>query len=181
MSDETVPAVASDWKARAKSIGDIIARSESPIEAILLVALFADMSEFSTPAQPVTKWYVSNQTSITTERGDYRVDIEIIGEGVQAVIETDGHDFHERTPEQVASDNERERAIEAAGWHVIRFSGREVSRDPMLCVSEIKTLLSRWRSEVGNGDPLEQAIIAFTVANNAEWRWGYAKNRRPSE
>jgi very-short-patch-repair endonuclease len=39
------------------------------------------------------------------------------------VVECDGHDFHEKTKQQVTKDNRRERELQIAGWHVFRFSG----------------------------------------------------------
>lgn len=57
------------------------------------------------------------------------------------VVELDGHDFHERTPEQAQSDKSRDRALQALGWHVLRFTGREVLRDPERCLHEVESLL----------------------------------------
>ena len=57
------------------------------------------------------------------------------------IVELDGHDFHERTPEQAQSDKSRDRELQAMGWHVLRFTGREVLRDPENCLSEVMTLL----------------------------------------
>lgn len=165
------------WKARAKSIGECVARCESPIEALLLVALFADTDRFSTPHAADAPWLAVPQSTIRVGDSEYRLDIEVVGEGLRVAIETDGHDFHERTSDQVIRDNERERALEAAGWRVVRFSGREVRRDPLGCVSEFVKMLSAWKSAVGGGDPLEQAIVAFSVAQDAEIRWGFAKHR----
>lgn len=165
------------WKSRAKSIGECVAKCESPIEALLLVALFADTDRFSTPHAADAPWLAVPQSTIRVGDSEYRLDIEVVGEGLRVAIETDGHDFHERTPEQVIRDNERERALESEGWRVVRFSGREVRRDPIGCVSELVKLLDAWKSAVGGGDPLEQAIVAFSVAQDAEVRWGYAAKR----
>lgn len=52
------------------------------------------------------------------------------------LVEIDGHIWHEKTPEQVEKDKQRERAIMAAGYRVVRFSAREVFRDPVKCVYE---------------------------------------------
>lgn len=57
------------------------------------------------------------------------------------IVELDGHDFHERTPEQAQKDKSRDRELQAKGWHVLRFTGREVLRDPWLCLNEVETLL----------------------------------------
>ena len=59
----------------------------------------------------------------------------------KVAIELDGHDFHERTKEQVALRNERDRsAPQADGWTVLHFSGSELVRDPLKCVQSVLTL-----------------------------------------
>lgn len=52
-------------------------------------------------------------------------------------IELDGHDFHERTKEQVIERNQRDRALHDAGWRVFHFSGSELVKDPERCVREV--------------------------------------------
>lgn len=52
-------------------------------------------------------------------------------------IECDGHQFHERTPEQAEKDRSRDRVIQQAGIPIIRFTGREIYRDPFKCAAEI--------------------------------------------
>lgn len=72
----------------------------------------------------------------------YRVDFRIImrspdGPSVSVLVECDGHDFHERTPEQAMKDRERDRALSLDGWRLLRFTGREIRRRPERCVREI--------------------------------------------
>jgi very-short-patch-repair endonuclease len=54
-------------------------------------------------------------------------------------VEIDGH-WHEKTPEQVEKDKQRERSLVAAGYTVLRFSAREVFSDPARCVAEVYDL-----------------------------------------
>lgn len=69
------------------------------------------------------------------EIGPYRVDILLEDRaGPVLVIECDGHDFHDRTKEQAARDRRRDREIlEMEGLITIRFTGREIWRDPEDC------------------------------------------------
>lgn len=60
----------------------------------------------------------------------YRLDFTIEGAAVKLAIELDGHAFHERTQLQSARDKSRDRALTAAGWRVIRFTGSEIWNDP---------------------------------------------------
>lgn len=53
-----------------------------------------------------------------------------------AVVECDGHDFHERTKEQAARDRSRDRRLQEAGIRVFRFTGSELYRDPLGCAGE---------------------------------------------
>lgn len=54
------------------------------------------------------------------------------------LIELDGHDWHERTKDQVERDKKRERFITMQGNQVFRFSGREVFKRPLDCVFEVR-------------------------------------------
>jgi very-short-patch-repair endonuclease len=54
-----------------------------------------------------------------------------------AVIECDGHDFHERTKEQAKRDRSRDRRLQAAGYRVFRFTGSELYRNTLACACEV--------------------------------------------
>jgi very-short-patch-repair endonuclease len=56
-------------------------------------------------------------------------------------VECDGHDFHERTKEQAERDRAKDRAIQAAGIPILRFTGREIWRDPDIVALEIFNFL----------------------------------------
>lgn len=42
------------------------------------------------------------------------------------IIECDGHDFHEKTKQQAASDKARDRFLQSLGYPVFRYTGSEV-------------------------------------------------------
>jgi very-short-patch-repair endonuclease len=73
---------------------------------------------------------------------DYRVDF-LIGicdfdrKKHTAVIECDGHDFHERTKEQAQRDRRRDRRLQADGHRVFRFTGSEIYRNPTAPAREV--------------------------------------------
>lgn len=52
-------------------------------------------------------------------------------------IEVDGHGFHERTREQVALRDRRDRALQKAQWKVFHFSFSEFTQDPSACTREV--------------------------------------------
>lgn len=51
------------------------------------------------------------------------VSYPFFGACFSAVIECDGHEFHERTKRQAARDRSRDRAIQAFGYRIFRFTG----------------------------------------------------------
>jgi hypothetical protein len=53
------------------------------------------------------------------------------------VIECDGHNFHEKTPEQASRDKNRDRELLNAGYPVMRFTGTEIVSSPMKCTEQI--------------------------------------------
>ena len=65
---------------------------------------------------------------------NYRVDFLFRWSAV--VVETDGHTYHNRTPEQVTRDNIRDRALQRVGYKVMRFNYQELTDDLEKCVEE---------------------------------------------
>lgn len=55
----------------------------------------------------------------------------------KAIVECDGHDFHERTKEQAAKDRSRDREAQMQGYHILRFTGSELWRDPWGCAEKV--------------------------------------------
>lgn len=86
------------------------------------------------------------QVPVVAQGSNYRIDFVVstrdtVDEWAKLVpkvaIEVDGHEFHERTKEQVAYRNARDRDLLCEGWKVFHFSGSEVFRDPGGCVLEV--------------------------------------------
>lgn len=57
------------------------------------------------------------------------------------VIECDGHEFHEKTKEQVRKDKQRERYLMSDNHTLIRFAGSEVYKDPYRCAEEVEDII----------------------------------------
>jgi very-short-patch-repair endonuclease len=109
----------------------------------------------------------------------YRVDValaelsaDFLGEaaalGVRAprvAVELDGHEFHERTREQVAHRDARDRALQADGWTVFHVSGSVINRNPLECVwgvyRDAQTVFSGFRNSLyGIRSAAETAVQA---------------------
>lgn len=138
---------------------------ESPIEELLLAALFADhrMQEFNVvfmgdiaPNDLLTAGetiYIYQQAKV----GPYRTDFLILDASVPLeiaaprwmVVECDGHDFHERTKEQARRDKKRDRFFQSKGHKVLRYTGSEIWADAPACATEVYAELARddaWRN-----------------------------------
>lgn len=87
---------------------------------------------------------LSGQREVTVPNGSqYRVDfvIEPRSQDVATspawtplAVELDGHEFHERTRDQVALRDRRDRELQTAGGKVFHFSFAEFTNNPMACV-----------------------------------------------
>ncbi len=78
--------------------------------------------------------------------GDHRVDfaVQYLADGDRLawlVIECDGHEFHEKTKEQVARDKRRDRDLQHDGCKVFRYSGSEIWKDPYDCAIDVMTFM----------------------------------------
>ena len=105
---------------QARERAGVINKCESYIEANLYLAFIRTTSKYT----------LMPQYAIDRYRADFIVD------GTDVVIECDGYDFH-KSKEQIADDNERERAFVKMGYRVVRFSGSEINKDPEACCREI--------------------------------------------
>jgi very-short-patch-repair endonuclease len=91
-------------------------------------------------------WYGFDAIRVCPQHriGNYRCDFWIEApcyRNERVIVEIDGHDFHEKTKEQVRRDKAREREIVATGIHVFRFSGSEIFADPAACVEQVTSFL----------------------------------------
>lgn len=103
------------------------------------------------------------------ERSDwrYRVDFLLICGARPAyrkclAIECDGHDWHEKTKQQVARDKLRDRRLLISGIIPVRFSGSEIHRDHGACAEYIRQL-----AYASLGDVLWQESMASATKPKA--------------
>lgn len=89
----------------------------SPIEKIAMLAI--DVIKIHLGK---VKFKCTHQKPI----GKYIADFVLEYEGVSIVIECDGHEFHEKTKEQVEKDKKRDRFFTVEGYKILRYSGAEL-------------------------------------------------------
>jgi very-short-patch-repair endonuclease len=119
---------------------------DSPLEATFDMWWFA-LQTMNAISPHVEAW---PQREVEIGGSKYRVDFQmipcyddqkIIDDAGQMwpliAVELDGHDYHERTKEQVTYRNQRDRALQSAGWLVLHYSGSELVRDPEACVRDV--------------------------------------------
>ncbi|MDE2105580.1 MAG: DUF559 domain-containing protein, partial [Patescibacteria group bacterium] len=78
--------------------------------------------------------------------GPYWADFGVLCRGksgvlCRAVIECDGHTYHERTPEQAAHDRARDRHMQASGIMVLRYTAAEIQSAPLFCATSALTII----------------------------------------
>ena len=119
---------------------------QSPIEKIFITAF-----ELYTELENKKKIYLFEQEKIQIKNKTYYADFMfkaddylsglILGDKIKnfdykLIIECDGHDFHEKTKEQVKHDNEREYDLKMAGYEILRFSGSQIYNEPLKCARD---------------------------------------------
>lgn len=139
-------------------------RCESPIEELLLAALYTSSKDYITfrmefldARRGIRERPYHNMTAVVYQQvniDNYRVDI-LIQDGTlpdslcgvsYIVVECDGHNFHERTKEQARHDRKRDRFFQSKGYRVLRFTGSEIWSDPYACADEIIDHLALMRA-----------------------------------
>lgn len=120
---------------------------ESPIEQLLSLALESlniKQAYIFNPFVDIVE--IEKQSKIQCGDKKYRVDflIPVIYKNQEYkyfVIECDGHEFHQKTKEQVEKDNTRTRDLQKAGYEIIRFSGTEIWHRPYKCAKDILNII----------------------------------------
>jgi very-short-patch-repair endonuclease len=135
---------------------------KSPIEQALFLAIrnsgcLAFLERYAKDVHGGESLILDYQHQIKTGNKTYYADLALCiwlknDSTVNLAIECDGHEFHEKTKKQAQYDRQRERAITAAGYTVIRFTGSEIFKDPYKCADEIRDLaFSQIKKNLGIG------------------------------
>ncbi len=147
--------------ATRKIVEEIEPYCESTIEAMIGAAfiLAFRIEEFSSD-EPLLKLTTQDRVEQCREWllvivpqyqwREYRIDWAIYARRFNPplfFIECDGHDFHERTKEQAERDRSKDRAFQEAGIPILRFTGREIYRDPQNCAAQIINFINA-RAEI---------------------------------
>lgn len=130
---------------------------ESPLEAIFLTWFHAVRAAHYYLCSDLD---LRQQQSVEVRGQQYRLDFTVTpgdvdrwaeAEDLGVVwpkigVELDGHDYHERTKEQVTRRNKRDRELTKAGWTIFHYSGSELHNKPQACADEV--FQHAWRTSV---------------------------------
>lgn len=115
---------------------------KSPIEMLFKFALNLLLFTESCKDTFFTGVEVKNQYLITANNKRYYADFVLshsnadMEKSKMLVVECDGHEFHEKTKEQVANDNKRDYNIKSAGYDILHFSGSQIFNNPLACADD---------------------------------------------
>lgn len=143
--DEAAVWLSNVWKQKERQYMQAFPRScESPIEGVFLL-WWSALSHVRYVNESLIE--LVPQYEVEASGQNYRLDFAAVAPILVRnaaekwkvpirglAIELDGHDYHEKTKEQVIRRNQRDRHLISAGWEVIRFSGSELNRRPVECV-----------------------------------------------
>jgi very-short-patch-repair endonuclease len=115
---------------------------ESPIEKIFGVAADIYLLDMTNDIWQWELYSWERQVEVKTDHKKYRVDFMFDSpDRNRLIVECDGHDFHEKTRQQVEYGNDRDYYLKKAGYDILHFSGRQIYRDPFLCAEKVYTFL----------------------------------------
>lgn len=87
------------------------------------------------------------------------IECDFVWRRERLIVEVDGWETH-RTRKAFHDDRRRDRVLRAAGWEVVRFTDRDVSRDREDVVRVVHAILSRL---AGHAGPVEAAPLSAVV------------------
>lgn len=121
----------------------LLGKTDSPIEGSLLDAFCVLSIEYGYEVKSKSKanaWTIlvwPQKPFGERYQADFIISYPFFGEEFTAVIECDGHAFHEKTKQQAARDKRRDRACQRLGYRLFRFTGSEIRNDPSGCAFEV--------------------------------------------
>lgn len=131
---------------------------DSPIERLFLAPLM-----FISPKclHPPTEWPLEppkeHELKVQHQVGGYRIDFAYIVRPfkeppIKLAIECDGHDFHS-SRDQRARDARQGNDLLAEGWHLMRFTGSQIHKDPEACAQQVADAVDRlWFGRLHPGE-----------------------------
>ncbi|WP_160141570.1 endonuclease domain-containing protein [Salicibibacter halophilus] len=134
-------------------VDNILQKTESPIEktmAIELLNLIKSDSELGEigfvdlEPQKTIKLNNRNKYYVADFLITWKPTVSVNGVERKLIVECDGHDFHEKTKEQVKKGKLRDRKLFLEGYTVFHFTGSEIYEDVSGCAIEVLEMIRSW-------------------------------------
>lgn len=146
--------------------GDPLLLIKSPIEQIFYVSFLLVSRQFPSNGRDWIEIIPFPQYSVESNGVSYVPDfsffvvIKTLGKhfGVDedayfssVLVECDGHNFHEKTKQQVSNGNRKLNSLQQSGKTVIRLSGSDIFNNPIQCAYEAYlAILKKFNTDVFN-------------------------------
>lgn len=119
------------------ALSAMVARTESPAEALLATALLCEPDGrggfFFAPG---LHYRLTAQHEV--DGSSRRVDFAVTLRDHRIAVEVDGFEHHDVTPVLAAATKVRARELTALGWEVMPFGAVDISRDPRRAAGEVR-------------------------------------------
>ena len=130
-------------------------RVESPIEQLFFVAFkvlqktnyFEELNSINLRGAPEDLYGLTiyPQSEVKPYRVDFLARYNLLEKEPRwAVIECDGHNFHDRTEKERRHEKQRDRFLQSKGYRIFHFTGSEVKNNPFECASEVIAFLTNF-------------------------------------
>jgi very-short-patch-repair endonuclease len=131
-----------------EQLRDVIARSPGRVGAAHLAAVLDDhalgttatVNDFEELFFGLCREHGLPQPQVNVFVGPYKVDF--LWRNARIIVETDGRETH-FTRKAFEADRARDAELTTAGWHVLRFTWRQLTRQPEWVLNTLLKLLSR--------------------------------------
>lgn len=128
--------------------------AESPLEQIFIVAYAGATTVLALSGVSTYSLHPQHLIALP-DKQQYRIDFAIVH--LKVAVELDGHEFHEKTKEQVTARNRRDRDLQRHGWYVLHFSWSEVMSNPLGCALEVLNFAKDVEPPEGLSQPLSKS------------------------
>lgn len=132
-----------------------ITKCGSPVEQLFYIAANQQKESIYQEIDSKYLYSIQPQYKVGKFRVDFMAEIFEIGPCwepvplVRVFIEVDGHEFHEKTKQQVAKDKKRDRELSTKCDALLKFSGSEVYKKPYLAARDLEqTLIAKYKEKL---------------------------------
>lgn len=124
---------------------------DSPIEMLFYVAINALRKINRMDGDSGVTVSIQPQRKIEKYRVDFvvsEIDWRKEKTNKSVIVECDGHEFHEKDEKARRYEKQRDRKLQSLGWKIFRFTGKEITDNPVMVAAEVLSFVTN--SEIEN-------------------------------